>query len=83
MQTELTQLVNTIEYTSEMRELQKDYENLIKLSELLDNAQELLTDLFDTKPVCMNGEIKQIFAKRKRLDSTTALKEIGGFTKCS
>ena len=72
MSKELTASVNTIEYTDEMKQLQKDYEKLNRLSELFKEADELLLDLFDLKPVCHNQEIVDYLKKKKRLDSQKA-----------
>lgn len=72
MSKELTALVNTIEYTDEMIQLQKDYEKLNRISDLLEEADDLLTDLFDMKPVCSNQEVVDLFKKRKRLDRIKA-----------
>lgn len=64
---ELSQIVNVLEPTDELLLLQKHYSKLSRLLDILEEAEEIVSDFDQVDLECANNEIKDFARKRKIL----------------
>lgn len=71
---ELSKLVNTVEFDDTQIKMNKQYQKLDILCDKIDEMIELIEDLDDSLDLtCMNAEIKMIASKGKLIDMRAAL----------
>lgn len=72
---ELSEIVNILEPTDELLLLQKHYNKLSRLCDILDEAEEIIGDFDSVDLECANNEIKD-FARKNKALSHDALGEL-------